>query len=121
VRGLMEAGVSAFLPKSIGREELVAAIRLADRERDNVLLSVSRKTVGDLDKPGGAPLTARELEVLELVAQALSNMQIATRLFIAEGTVRRHLTNIYTKLGAVSRVDAIRRATNRKLIAGMGE
>jgi ATP/maltotriose-dependent transcriptional regulator MalT len=76
--------------------------------------------------PAGArtsPLTEREGEVLALAAKAFSNGQIATRLHITEATVKRHLTNVYAKLGAVSRVDAIRKAAIARLIdpPGAGE
>ncbi|MDQ3760193.1 MAG: helix-turn-helix transcriptional regulator [Actinomycetota bacterium] len=85
--------------------------------RDNILLSVSRRTINQLDKPPpNAVLSARELEVLQLAALAMSNAQIGRRLHITEGTVKHHLTNIYAKLGAVSRVDAIRKATAARLI-----
>ncbi|PZG53345.1 DNA-binding response regulator [Spongiactinospora gelatinilytica] len=57
-----------------------------------------------------ACLSTREQEVLDLVSQALSNAQIGARLSITEGTVKRHLRNIYAKLGAVSRIDAINKA-----------
>jgi DNA-binding CsgD family transcriptional regulator len=62
------------------------------------------------DRRAGHPLSRREVEVLRLAAGALSNAQIATELFITEGTVKRHLTNIYGKLGAVSRLDAVNKA-----------
>jgi len=55
-------------------------------------------------------LSAREAEVLDLVAQALSNGQIAARLQLTEATVKRHLRNIFVKLGAVSRLDAVNKA-----------
>ena len=58
----------------------------------------------------GRTLSARELEVLDLVAQALSNGQIASRLHLTEATVKRHLRNIFVKLGAVSRLDAVNKA-----------
>lgn len=61
-------------------------------------------------------LSERESEVLQLIAEALSNAQIAARLRITEATVKRHLTNIYAKLNAVSRVDAIRKAAEARLI-----
>jgi ATP/maltotriose-dependent transcriptional regulator MalT len=86
-----------------------------------VLLSVSRQTVDELQhqSQGGrlGALTDRELDVLRLAAQALSNAQIATRLHIAQATVKRHLTNTYVKLDAVSRVDAIRKASAARLIS----
>jgi DNA-binding NarL/FixJ family response regulator len=73
----------------------------------------------DGQRPGARAglLTERELDVLHLVAKALSNAQIAARLHITEATVKRHLTNIYAKLNAVSRVDAIRKANAARLIS----
>jgi len=58
----------------------------------------------------------RERQVLELAAQALSNFQIATRLGLTEATVKRHLRNIFVKLGAVSRIDAVNKAVAASLI-----
>jgi DNA-binding NarL/FixJ family response regulator len=118
VHELLEGGASAYLVKTIVREELIAAVRAVSRSQSNVLLSVSRETIEGLDRhrPEGGPLSAREHDVLKLLAQALSNAQIGTRLFITEGTVKRHLTNIYAKLGAVSRVDAVRKATAARLL-----
>ena len=62
-------------------------------------------------------LTARELEVLELLAEGLSNRSTAERLGISEHTVKFHISAIYGKLGASSRAQAIRRAARRGLIA----
>jgi DNA-binding NarL/FixJ family response regulator len=118
VHELLESGASAYLVKAIGRDELIAAVRSVSRTQSHVLLSVSRETIEGLDKQRGEgnTLSARELDVLRLLAEAMSNAQIANRLFIAEGTVKRHLTNIYAKLGAVSRLDAIRKATAAGLL-----
>ena len=63
------------------------------------------------------PLTPREIEVLELVAEGLSNKAIAGRLGISDQTVKFHLTSISGKLGAANRTDAVRRAVRRGLIA----
>ncbi|MFY1633000.1 response regulator [Solwaraspora sp. WMMB335] len=120
VSELLEAGAVAYLLKTILRDELVAAVRsVVRRPVQNILLAVSRATVQRLDRQrprAAAPLTERELEVLRLTADAMSNAQIASRLFITEATVKRHLTNIYAKLHAVSRVDAVRKATAARLI-----
>ena len=116
VRRMLQAGVSAYLHKSVSREDLVAAIRAAVREGDRqVTVTVSRPGAVDVgaDEPG--PLSQRELEVLTLVGEALSNRQIATRLSITEGTVKRHLRNVFAKLGAASRLDAV----NRGVAAGL--
>ncbi len=117
VRELLDQGAAAYLVKTIARDELIAAVHSVVTSQGNILLSVSRRTINQLDKssPNGA-LSARELEVLQLTALAMSNAQIGRQLLIAEGTVKRHLTNVYAKLGAVSRVDAIRKATVARLI-----
>ncbi len=65
-------------------------------------------------------LSVREREVLALVARALSNRQIAGHLSITEGTVKRHLCNIFAKLGAVSRIDAVNKAISAGLIGSNG-
>jgi DNA-binding CsgD family transcriptional regulator len=68
----------------------------------------------------GAGLTDREREVLELVALALSNSQVADRLSLTEATVKRHLRNVFAKLGAVSRIDAVNKAADAGLITPAG-
>jgi DNA-binding NarL/FixJ family response regulator len=121
VRELLGRGAAAYLVKTIARQELIAVVRSVVTSRDNILLSVSRSTINQLGKPRpSATLSARELEVLQLTAQALSNAQIGRYLAITEGTVKRHLTNVYAKLGAVSRIDAIRKAAAARLIPGIG-
>ena len=93
------------------------AVRSVVTSPGNVLLSVSQRTVHQLDhQPPTTALSPREREVLHLAALALSNAQIGKRLLITEGTVKRHLTTIYTKLHATSRVDAIRKATAAHLL-----
>jgi NarL family two-component system response regulator YdfI len=62
------------------------------------------------------PLTARELEVLQLLAQGMANKQIALRLKISEHTVKFHVSSIYTKLGAANRTEAVRLGVRRGLI-----
>ncbi len=126
VSELLEVGASGYLLKTVPREELIAAVRSVVRKAsDSVVLVVSRRTVERLDRQKSRPrqvqLTGRELDVLRLVAEALSNAQVADRLFITEATVKRHLTNVYAKLDAVSRVDALRKAAAAGLIdAGRG-
>jgi DNA-binding NarL/FixJ family response regulator len=123
VRQLLESGASAYLLKTIARAELLAAVHAVVRSPDNVVLSVSRRTIGRLDKESEAPpspLSPRELDVLRGVARALSNAQLASELFITENTVKRHLTNIYAKLGAASRVDALLKARAAGLIGPEG-
>jgi DNA-binding NarL/FixJ family response regulator len=108
---LIHSGVAAYLHKSADRIELAAAIRRAARHDDSVLLSVSRRTLSRLVLAPSTEsrLSTRELEVLRLLAEAKSNRDISRLLNISDGTVKRHLTNMYAKLGATSRLDAVRR------------
>lgn len=121
VRELINQGAAAYLVKTIARQQLIAAVRSVVTRPDDIVLSVSRSTINQLDKPPPQEvLSARELEVLHLASLAMSNSQIGRQLVITEGTVKRHLTNIYAKLGAVSRVDAIRKGTAAHLIPSVG-
>lgn len=69
--------------------------------------------VSVLDAPA---LTSRELEVLRMIARAYTNRDIAAELHIVQGTVKRHATNIYGKLGATSRIDAVLKARELGLL-----
>ncbi|MFM9612180.1 response regulator [Streptomyces niveiscabiei] len=114
---LLETGVAAYLLKSVSPQELLMAVRSVVREPDRVTLAVSQNMARMLTAGRQAPLlTPRETVILGRVADAQSNMRIADELFLAEATVKRHLTNIYRKLGAVSRVDAIRRARDSGIL-----
>jgi DNA-binding NarL/FixJ family response regulator len=110
LRGLLAAGVRGYLLKSVHRQELVTAIRGAHRDTGRVVLNVSLESLARARDPAADPLSAREREVLELTAQAFSNAQIAAGIGITEATVKRHLRNIFGKLGAVSRIDAVNKA-----------
>ena len=120
----LAAGASGFLLKNAGPEELVAAVRVA--AAGDALLApevtrrvIARFTEGEASAPSPAPivraatpdgmpeLTEREDEVLKLVAQALSNAEIAERLYIGEATVKTHVSNVLQKLGARDRVAAV--------------
>lgn len=115
VRFMLSSGVQAYVLKSTKIDELLSVIRVVDRHRDRVVLSVSRGTAERLKTDEDDPLSARERQILGFVAEGLRNAEIALRLRIAEGTVKRHLTNIYSKLGASSRTDAVRKAARRGL------
>ena len=113
---LIGLGARAYLVKSATRAELVSVIRAVCGDEQRAVVSMSRRGFGQLDETHVPPLTRRQTEILGLAAQALSNAQIADRLYIAESTVKRHLTKIYAQLGAVSRVDAINKARAAVLI-----
>lgn len=111
VQSLIEVGIRGYLLKSVHWQELVVAIRAVRDDNDRVILGVSRESLRDAPQESApGDLSARELEVLNLAAQALSNSQIAARLHLTEATVKRHLRNVFAKLGAVSRIDAVNKA-----------
>ena len=116
VRKLLALGAHGYIVKNATREELVAAVRTVYRVENRVVLSVSRNTADRLEGAEKSLLSSRELEVLLLAARAMSNSQIASYLHISEGTVKRHLTNIYAKLGVSSRADAAKKALTSGLI-----
>jgi DNA-binding NarL/FixJ family response regulator len=110
----LRAGASGFLLKDIRPDELAAAVRLVARGEALLAPTVTRRLLdrfaGEL--PGGAPppaldaLTEREIEVLTLVARALSNDEIAERLTLSRATVKTHVSAILFKLGLRDRVQA---------------
>ena len=110
VQELLDAGIRGYLLKSIHWQELVLAIRTVHADPDRVVLGVSGQSLRQGAGEGTAALSAREREILGLVGEALSNGQIAARLSLTEATVKRHLRNIFIKLGAVSRIDAVNKA-----------
>ncbi|WP_440073915.1 response regulator [Streptosporangium sp. OZ121] len=116
LRQLLSAGIRGYLLKTVHRYELVAAIRSVHYEPDRLILVVSPESLAQMETARTEVLTTKEREVLELVAQAYSNRQIASRLNTTEATVKRHLRNIFVKLGAASRIDAVNRAIDASLI-----
>ena len=112
VRELMELGVSAYILKSASAEHLVAAIRAAilDPKSKSVVVGMPLGLLEEADDGSEGVLSARELEILLLTARGLSNHQIATRIHLAEGTVKRHLANIFEKMDVHSRGEATRKA-----------
>jgi DNA-binding NarL/FixJ family response regulator len=120
VRSLVDAGASGYLLKTAGRSELLAAVENAAHSEDSVLIAVSRRTAATLgrQRDGAACLlSAREVEVLELLASGRSNRDIARTLYISDGTVKRHLANVYAKLTVSSRMAAIRKSIELGIIA----
>jgi NarL family two-component system response regulator LiaR len=107
----VKAGALGYLLKDSSPEELVEAIHRVHRGEPSLEPDIARKVLQEISHPGkeqpsSDPLTERELEVLRLIAQGLSNKEIASKIFIAEWTVRTHVSNILGKLHLASRTQA---------------
>ncbi|MFC5167372.1 response regulator [Nonomuraea angiospora] len=111
----VEAGATGYLLKDTGRDELVRAVRTAARGEAVLSPSVATRLLGQVRAPAD-PLSARELEVLQLIADGATNREVATRLFISEATVKSHVLHIYTKLGVNDRAAAVAVAFRRGLL-----
>ncbi|WP_329060055.1 response regulator transcription factor [Amycolatopsis sp. NBC_01480] len=111
----IEAGATGYLLKDALPEDLAAAARTAAAGRTTLAPSVADRLMNRLRTPGAA-LTRREIEVLTLVADGLSNHALARRLHLTEGTVKSHLARVYSKLGVDSRTAAVAAATQLGLI-----
>jgi DNA-binding NarL/FixJ family response regulator len=118
VRGLAEVGASAYLLKSDSAEHLVGAIRAAvlDPEGGDVVVGMPVAMLERTEGGADGVLSARELEILLLAARGLSNGRIASSLHLSEATVKRHLANVYEKMGVGSRGEAAREALMRDWI-----
>ena len=116
----LRAGALGYLLKDVSSDRLVEAVLSAARGESVLQPSVAAKVVArfaQLDdaprsrpQPLVVPLSDRELDVLRLLADGCSNREIATALFLAEGTVKNHVTNVLGKLGARDRTQAALRA-----------
>jgi DNA-binding NarL/FixJ family response regulator len=111
----IEAGATGYLLKDTGRDELVHAIRTAARGEAVLSPSVATRLLGRVRTPAD-PLSARELEVLTLIADGATNREAASKLFISEATVKSHMLHIYTKLGVNDRAAAVGEAFRRGLL-----
>ena len=116
VYAALRAGASGFLLKDAPPDELVTAIRVVAEGEALLAPSVTRRLLDEFARrpdPSARPpaaldrLTAREVEVLQLVARGMSNAEIATELFVGETTVKTHVGRVLAKLGLRDRVQAV--------------
>jgi DNA-binding NarL/FixJ family response regulator len=119
----MKAGARGYLLKGSNQEEIVRAIRAVGNGEAIFGPGVARRLMRYFDTPAPLPaspifpgLTERETEVLALIAQGLTNQQIADRLFVSVKTVRNHVSNVISKLQVADRAQAALRARD----AGLG-
>jgi DNA-binding NarL/FixJ family response regulator len=111
----LRAGASGFLLKDAGADELLHAVRVIAAGDALLSPSITRRLIADFanrpparDQPEVlADLTARELEVLRLVARGLSNAEIATALVVGDATVKTHVARIFAKLDLHDRAQAV--------------
>ncbi len=119
--GALRAGARGYLTKDAGRAELAAAVRAVASGQSTFAPEVGARLIGSLTSAAAAPepdraeqlttrfsaLTRREAEVLALVADGLSNGEIASRLFVSVATVKTHINAIFAKLAVRDRAQAI--------------
>ncbi|MBL1075510.1 response regulator transcription factor [Nocardia sp. 2] len=115
ILGAIEAGACGYILKDTPPAELMAAVRSAAAGESVLSPSVASKLMTRVRKPD-TTLSPREIEVLRLVADGLSNRDIGRRLFLSETTVKSHLVHIYSKLGVKSRTSAVARAREQGAI-----
>jgi DNA-binding NarL/FixJ family response regulator len=122
LRHTLQAGVHAILLADSAPREILSALEAASAglavispEVLDSLLPAPAEAISD-DLPLGEPLTARESEILSLLADGAGNKEIASRLRISEHTVKFHVSSILAKLGAATRTEAVSRGYKEGLI-----
>jgi len=109
----LQAGAQAYLLKTTLHQDLLKAIRAVHAGKKHITPEIAERLA---ERMPDSNLSGREIEVLELIAKGMSNRQIADALFITEGTVKFHVINILTKLGANDRTMAVTTALQRGII-----
>jgi DNA-binding NarL/FixJ family response regulator len=124
LKALSRMGIDAYLHKTSSKEELMATIdalsRQASADGQKVVVSMPRGLIERLGEEPDGGLSVRETELLVLAARGHSNDRIAEELHLAPATVKRHLANVYQKIGVRSRSEAVRTALMEQWI-GIGE
>jgi two-component system, NarL family, response regulator LiaR len=118
IKQALEAGAIGYLLKDVSADELVQAIRAAHAGRATLSPEAAQALVeaaNQLPAPG-LDLTEREREVLALMVEGLNNTQIAGRLTVSSSTIKSHVSNILSKLGAASRTEAVTLALRNQLV-----
>jgi DNA-binding NarL/FixJ family response regulator len=112
----VEAGATGYLLKDVPREELFRAVRATARGEAVLASAVAARLMGKVRTGGEPALTAREIDVLLLVARGASNQEVAETLHISKATVKSHLIQICNKLGVSDRTAAVTTALERGII-----
>ncbi|MBT9607331.1 MULTISPECIES: response regulator transcription factor [unclassified Microbacterium] len=106
ILGAVEAGASGYLLKDAPPHELLAGVRAAAAGQSALAPAIAGRLLARLREPR-VSLSAREIEVLRLVARGSSNAEVAARLHITDATVKSHLAHVFSKLGVSSRTAAV--------------
>ncbi len=112
----LKAGASGYITKSANYLELISALEEIVRGGAPMSSRIARMVIHNFHLNPESPLTAREKEVLHLIAEGKTYTQISEQLFISRDTARTHIRNIYAKLNVNRKSEAIDRATRDKLI-----
>src|SRR5215210_4955467 len=122
LKALSNLGLAAYIHKSSSSEDVLATIDAASRNPggENSVVSMPRSLLERMGEEPVGSLSERETEIVVLAARGCSNYQIAGELNISEATVKRHLANIYQKIGVRSRSEAVRMALMEQWI-GLAE
>ena len=118
VQQALKAGATSYLLKNVSAEELASAIRAANSGHSVLAPEATEALIRAIDQRSGIgfDLTKKEREILALLVKGLSNVEISNQLFISMATVKYHLTNIFSKLGAKNRVEAATIALENSLV-----
>jgi DNA-binding NarL/FixJ family response regulator len=120
--GILDAGADAIVPHDVDRDQLVTALDAVRAGEHHIGASITSilfasVTAADAVRPvESSPLTPREESVMRLLAEGCTNDEISQRLFISPATVKTHLSNVYAKLGARNRYDAVVKSTQRGIL-----
>jgi len=112
----VEAGATGYLLKDAPREELFRAVRATAKGETVLAPVVAARLMGKVRDHGDQALSAREIDVLMLVARGASNQDVAEKLHVSTATVKSHLIQIYQKLGVSDRTAAVTTAIERGII-----
>ncbi len=117
IRTLLDGGARGYIPKLAGSEQLMVALRRilqGEIYLPDTLFVPASQSAADDDKT--SPLTSRQQEILPLLAEGMPNKQIADTLGVTEGTIKQHLKDLFRRLGARNRTQAVKQARRLGLL-----
>ena len=118
VEGALKAGANGYLLKDVSAQELINSVRRAVAGQPSLSPEAARVLMKNVSEPAQPhqDMTGRELEILALMVQGLSNNEIAERLIVSQSTVKFHVSNILSKLGVTGRTEAVALAVKHHLV-----